>query len=188
MFRFHSLIAAAVLVALLLGFHQYQIHQNPSNGVLRLHVVANSNHLDDQTVKLKVRDSILRLMAKRLEKAENGVAAYQIAADSITDIEQTARETLTAHGYDYPVTASVGSFDFPARFYGTQVFPPGEYAAVRVILGEGRGQNWWCVLFPPLCLKNLDQDGDQAGGVELKLKVVEIIKERSRLNRSAGRQ
>jgi len=105
LFRFHSLIAAAVLVALLLGFHQYQIHQNPCYGVLRLHVVANSNHLDDQTVKLKVRDSILRLMAKRLEKAENGVAAYQIAADSITDIEQTARETLTAHGYDYPVTA-----------------------------------------------------------------------------------
>lgn len=186
MLRFHPLIAAAVLVALLLGFHRYQIHQNPCYEVLRLHVVANSNSLEDQTVKLKVRDSILKLMEKRFEKAESADAAYQIAADSINDIEQTARETLAANGIDYQVTASVGNFDFPARFYGTQVFPPGEYAAVRVVLGEGRGQNWWCVLFPPLCLKDLNQDRDGARGVEVKLKVVEIFKEKSWLSRTAG--
>ncbi|NLW43689.1 MAG: stage II sporulation protein R [Syntrophomonadaceae bacterium] len=188
MLRFHPLIAAAVLVALLLGFHQYQIHQNPCYEVLRLHVVANSNRLDDQKVKLKVRDSIINLMGNRLAKVESADAAYRIAADSIPDIEQAARETLAAHGYDYPVTVSVGNFDFPTRFYGAQVFPCGEYAAVRVVLGEGRGQNWWCVLFPPLCLKNLDQDGGKAGGVELRLKVVEIFKDKNWLHRSvAGR-
>lgn len=188
MLRFHPLIAAAVLVALLLGFHQYQINQNPCYDVLRLHVVANSNSLEDQAVKLKVRDSILQLMGKRFEKVESADAAYQIAANSITDIEEAARETLAAYGFDYQVTASVGSFNFPTRFYGAQVFPPGEYAAVRVVLGEGRGQNWWCVLFPPLCLKNLNQDVDETGGVELRLKVVEIFQEKSWQSRTAGRR
>ena len=150
-------------------------------------MVANSNHLDDQTVKLKVRDSILRLMAKRLEKAENGVAAYQIAADSITDIEQTARGNPDRSR----LRLSGNGFGRELRFSCAVLRDTG-FPSVSMLqfgnIGEGRGQNWWCVLFPPLCLKNLDQDGDQAGGVELKLKVVEIIKERSRLNRSAGRQ
>ncbi|MGE5544701.1 MAG: stage II sporulation protein R [Bacillota bacterium] len=189
MLRFHPVIAVIVLVALLFGFHQYQVRRNPCYEVLRLHVVANSDSPYDQAVKLKVRDAILNLMEPRFYGVDNASAACRIATSSLPDIEQTARDILTAYGQDIPVEASVGTFSFPTRFYGTQVFPPGEYTAVRVVLGEGKGQNWWCVLFPPLCLNNLEQSGSELSkGLEVKLKIVEVLKEKPWLNKMAGGQ
>lgn len=187
MLRFHPVIALIALVALLTGFHQYQIHHNPCYGFLRLHVVANSDNPYDQAVKLKVRDAVIDLMESRFKGIDNAPAAYRIAAGSLTDIEQSARDTLADYGHNYPVKATVGTFGFPTRFYGNQVFPPGEYTAVRVVLGDGAGQNWWCVLFPPLCLNNLEQgDNNSPEGLELKLKLVEVLKNQPWLNKIAG--
>lgn len=185
MLRFHPVIALIVLVALLTGFHQYQIHHNPCYGFLRLHIVANSDDLYDQAVKLKVRDAVLKLMESRFNEVNNAPAARRIAASSLPDIEQTCRDTLTAYGLNYSVKATVGNFDFPARFYGAQVFPPGQYTAVRVVLGEGAGQNWWCVLFPPLCLENLKKSPE---GLEVKIKLVEVLKNQTWVNKLAGGQ
>lgn len=178
MLRFHPVIAGIALVTLLLGFHQYQIHQNPCYGVLRLHVVANSDSPFDQAVKLKVRDSVLELMGARFKEVDNAGEARRIAEASLPDIERAAQNTLSSYGHNYPVKATVGNFNFPTRFYGTQVFPPGEYTAVRVVLGEGAGRNWWCVLFPPLCLNNLNEKNCQSPeGLELRLKFVEVLKD-----------
>ncbi|MGI6550905.1 MAG: stage II sporulation protein R [Syntrophomonadales bacterium] len=187
MVRFHPAIAGIALVALLISFHQYQIHKNPCYEVLRLHVVANSDSPYDQAVKLKVRDSVLKLMDSRFAGVDDAGEARRIAEASLQDIEQTAEETLSAYGHNYPVKAMVGNFDFPTRFYGTQVFPPGEYTAVRVVLGEGAGRNWWCVLFPPLCLNNIDeQSGQPIENPELKLKLVEVLKDQPWIQKIAG--
>ncbi len=189
LFRFHPVIAGIALITLLLGFHQYQIYKNPCYEVLRLHVVANSNSPYDQAVKLKVRDSVLNLMESRFQEVDNAEEARRIAQTSLQDIEQTALDTLTTYGHNYPVKATVGNFNFPTRFYGTQVFPPGEYTAVRVVLGEGAGRNWWCVLFPPLCLNNIDESSGQSGeGLELRLKIVEVLKDQPWVQKIAGNQ
>ncbi len=175
MLRFHPAVAGIVLIALLLGFHQYQIHHNPCYGVLRLHVVANSDSLRDQTVKLKVRDSILELMKTKFAGVDNVAEASRIAEMNLQDIQNAATATLAEYDQHYEAEASLGSFDFPTRFYGSQVFPSGNYTAVRVVLGNGAGQNWWCVLFPPLCLNNWDSKIFPESNIEVKLKIVELI-------------
>lgn len=178
MLKFHPAIASIALVALLFGFHQYQIRHNPCYGVLRLHVVANSDSIYDQAVKMKVRDSILELMKTRFAEVDDATEARRIAQINLPDIEKVSAQTLADSGQHYPVEASLGDFNFPTRFYGSQVFPPGEYTAVRVVLGNGAGRNWWCVLFPPLCLNNLDKgNGISSEGIEVRLKFVEVLKD-----------
>jgi len=187
LFKFHPAWAGLALIVLLLGFHQYQIHNNPCYGVLRLHVVANSDSPRDQAVKLKVRDSILDLMQARFAGVDDPREARQIAAANLKDIEWTAAMTLAASGEKYPVKACLGNFEFPTRFYGSQVFPPGEYTAVRVVLGEGNGRNWWCVLFPPLCLGDLNGNGNlPPEGIEVRLKVWEALQHNSWILRMAS--
>ncbi|MDN5292801.1 MAG: stage sporulation protein [Eubacteriales bacterium] len=124
-------------------------------GFLRLHVVAASDGIEDQRLKLKVRDAILAEMREDFEGARDFREAREIAARNLGRIEATARRVVQQEGYDYPVQAVLGRFSFPARRYGPLLLPAGQYEAVKVVLGEGQGSNWWCVLFPPLCLQDL---------------------------------
>ncbi|MDD4170950.1 MAG: stage II sporulation protein R [Syntrophomonas sp.] len=127
--------------------------------VLRLHVIANSDDPADQALKLAVKDDIVTFMQQEFTDLKNVDEARQLAQQDIPCIEAAARARIEASGYNYPVEVKVGAYDFPAKSYGNLVFPPGKYQAVRVIIGEGNGKNWWCVLFPPLCLVSSTDQG-----------------------------
>jgi stage II sporulation protein R len=121
--------------------------------ILRFHVLANSDSEDDQAVKLKVRDAVGTFMQEKLENANSLATSKQIVADNLEVIRQTAEETLQKEGYSYGVTASLSTVEFPEKTYGAFTFPAGEYEALEVVLGEGEGHNWWCVLYPNLCFR-----------------------------------
>ena len=141
----------AMLAAPLAGFGQRcgQVREE----VLRLHILANSDSEADQAVKLKVRDAVLEATGELFAGADGLAEARGAAEDSLALIEATARQVLAENGCPgMPVKAEVSRSRFGTREYGETVLPAGEYAAVRITLGEGAGQNWWCVMFPPLCV------------------------------------
>ena len=122
---------------------------------LRLHVVANSDSFEDQRIKLAVRDAVLSCMGQ----AENKEAAMLLAMEEGEALQAACEQVLQEEGAAYGVKLYLGQEAFPLKTYGEKVYPAGDYTALRVVLGEGEGQNWWCVIYPPLCLgKETDQE------------------------------
>ena len=119
--------------------------------VVRLHVLANSDSEEDQALKLKVRDRVLERATELLEQSENRDQAEECLAEALPELEALAAEEIAANGYDYPVTARLEETSFPTKEYDGFTLPAGKDLALRVVIGEGAGQNWWCVVFPPLC-------------------------------------
>lgn len=149
-----------------------------SDSVLRLHVIANSDTLEDQQLKLAVKDEVVAYMAKELKDMESLPEVIAIAEEKAPAIEQVAQKAIQKRGYGYPVNVYVSKFDFPAKSYGNMVFPQGEYNAVRIVIGEGRGKNWWCVLFPPLCLVSSSDKGlnmDSPEEAQISFKCLELL-------------
>ena len=130
--------------------HGVPVTPNSSNYV-RLHILANSDSIQDQQLKLKVRDAIIAYLTPYVKDVIDAQAAKDIITNRQEELVLVAQNTLAENGVDYPVAIQIGSFEFPVRSYGSLVLPAGEYQAVRILLGEAAGQNWWCVLFPPLC-------------------------------------
>ena len=120
--------------------------------VLRLHVIANSDSEEDQAVKLRVRDAILAAGGDFFDGSVDVTDAEARLKAHLPEILAAANGTLRANGMPYGASAEVITEYFPTRQYGDLTLPAGRYKAVRVVLGDGRGQNWWCVMFPPLCL------------------------------------
>ena len=120
--------------------------------VVRLHVLANSDSDEDQALKLEVRDALLAVTAPALEDCGSQEEAVAILTPMLDELQQTATDVVKAAGYDYDVHVSLGKESYPRRVYENCCFPAGEYVSLRVGIGEAEGQNWWCVLFPPLCL------------------------------------
>jgi stage II sporulation protein R len=135
---------------------------NRSN-LIRLHVVANSDSAQDQAVKLRVRDRIIQVTEPLLVKVEDPALAETILMRNLELLKRTAQEELVRNGQSMPVAISLGEFSFPERIYPFGVLPAGEYKGLRIVLGKGEGKNWWCVLYPPLCL--LDKDAPSFKGV-----------------------
>ena len=121
--------------------------------ILRFHVIANSDSACDQAVKEEVRDAVGTYLQPLLEEAESLEETKQIVGKNIRAIEEISRKTLRANGYDYEVTARITTTDFPEKTYGSYTFPKGEYEALQIVIGEGVGQNWWCVLYPNMCFR-----------------------------------
>ena len=120
--------------------------------IIRLHVVANSDGAADQTVKLTVRDALLRETETLLADASDRDSAEEILKASLPALTEKASAVAAAEGFPYGASLSLQKEYFPTRNYGEVTLPAGEYTALRVELGEAAGQNWWCVLYPPLCL------------------------------------
>lgn len=120
--------------------------------VFRLHVIANSDSKKDQELKLFVRDAILKESEKIFSKATTKESAEKKAQKNLSLFLKTAEDTIKKNGYDYNVCVSVGKSRFPTKTYSSVTLPAGEYDALRVVIGKGEGKNWWCVMFPPLCL------------------------------------
>lgn len=121
--------------------------------ILRFHVLANSDSAEDQRVKEKVRDAVGTYVRPMLEHAENIEQTKKILNENIEQIMAVAQETLRANGCDVSVTAQIKEVSFPEKTYGSYTFPKGEYEAFQIVIGEGKGQNWWCVLYPNMCFR-----------------------------------
>lgn len=128
-----------------------------NNNLIRLHVLANSNHPGDQDLKLKVRDAILADTYELFSYVTDKDQAKDIILANQDLIYNTAIATIRNEGYDYNVKLEIGTFIFPDRDYGEIHLPEGGYEALRIVIGEGKGDNWWCVLFPPLCFVDVNQ-------------------------------
>ncbi|MDR0987829.1 MAG: stage II sporulation protein R [Ruminococcus sp.] len=129
-----------------------------TDNVLRLHILANSDSLSDQELKLKVRDEILKETSYIFEQSTDINAAKAAAAAALPEIERIAAETVKRSGYNYPVSAELTKMQFDTRVYGDITMPAGEYEAIRITIGEAEGKNWWCVMFPPLCIPAVAAD------------------------------
>ena len=135
--------------------------------ILRFHVLANSNSEEDQKLKLQVRDAIGGLLQEKMAQVENREECEKFITEWIPKIEQTAAAVIEENGYDYSVCARLEETDFPVKTYGAYTFPAGRYEALRVTIGEGAGENWWCVLYPNMCFENsmyevVDERGEKA--------------------------
>ena len=127
------------------------ISNNLSTAVFRLHVLANSNSDEDQNLKLKVRDSLLSYMNGLCSNCSTKQEAISIANEHKDDFQKIAEQTIKENGYDYTAKINIDNFYFPTKNYGDISLPAGYYDALRVEIGEAKGKNWWCVMFPSLC-------------------------------------
>lgn len=119
---------------------------------VRLHIIANSDSEEDQALKLAVRDAVLEKYGKRLAEAQSAAAAATEISLLLDEIESTAKEIIEERGYAYSVKATVGKEVYGTREYEDFTLPAGEYTSLRIIIGNGDGKNWWCVMYPPMCL------------------------------------
>lgn len=189
--KIQSVVFAAVFAAgaCSVGAFAYNCSRVRSD-VLRMHVIANSDCSADQQLKLMVRDAVLERGAQLFDGTVTADEARRKIEPHKAELEAAAREVIERAGYDYPVSVNVVNEYFATRCYGSLTMPAGRYTAVKVVIGEGAGRNWWCVMFPPLCLPaaqdrggNLDaffDDGElkvveSSGRYEPRFKIVEII-------------
>ena len=122
-----------------------------SNSLFRLHVIAASDSIEDQNLKYLVRDAIISYMNELLQSTSTKEEAIEIASSHSNDFKQIAEQVISENGFDYSVNLEIGNFSFPTKTYGDISLPAGYYDALRIEIGKAEGQNWWCVLFPPLC-------------------------------------
>ncbi len=134
-------------------------------GLVRLQVVAESDSPEAQALKLALRDTCLRAAEVCLSDAPDADAAYARLTNHLDDFQSAVESRARALGYAGLIHCETGTFDFPDRIYGRLLVPAGRYRALRVTIGAGRGHNWWCVLYPSLCLLN---EADAAGALDIK--------------------
>lgn len=127
------------------------VSKDISNSVFRLHVIANSDSKEDQDLKYKVRDSILKYINELSDKCTSKDEVISLVNDKQEELYSIAKKVIEENGYNYDVSIKIGNFEFPTKSYGDISFPAGNYDALRIEIGEASGQNWWCVMFPPLC-------------------------------------
>lgn len=127
------------------------VSEDIANSVFRLHVIANSDSAEDQALKLKVRDSLLLYMNNLSKNCSSKEEVIELAKQNQEQLKQIAEKTITENGFSYPVSVEIGISDFPTKTYGDISLPAGTYDALRVKIGDSKGKNWWCVMFPPLC-------------------------------------
>lgn len=176
------LLVLTILMGFLLFYTYIGDRENDHEGIIRLHVIANSNTVGDQALKLKVRDAVIAYMDD-----QKGLSTVDETRDFLKNdlkrLETIADGIIAAEGYDYSAKANIGVRYIPEKTYGDITFPAGNYEALNITLGEGEGENWWCVLFPPLCL--LDEGTDASGDLpadltedqrlQLRWKLIELL-------------
>lgn len=169
------------------------VYEDIVNEIIRFHVIANSDSDEDQSLKLKVRDKVIEFVSSSLRNCESLDDARNFLISNKSEIESIAKSVVDENGYSYNVTSTLSRENFPDKVYGDVVFPQGEYEAYRILIGEAKGQNWWCVMFPPLCFvdgtkevvdseevintleNNKDDDKGKENKIKFKFKLFEMI-------------
>ena len=191
-----GILLALVTAGLWCG-RQHQLQRQLAEKVLRFHVLANSDSVEDQNLKLQVRDAIGGYMQENMQKQESKAACEAFVEKQIPEIEQVAEQVVKNAGFSYEVQAELTECAFPVKTYGAYTFPAGKYDALKVTIGKGEGQNWWCVMYPNMCFENsmyevvdekagkslravLDEEEYQAvlhsGNYEVRFRFLEIFK------------
>lgn len=171
--------------------------------LIRFHVIANSDAEEDQELKLKVRDEIISYLQPKLENSSSIEESEKIITSEYDNLQSISRETILDNGYEYDVKVGIEYSNFPTKQYSNVILPAGEYKALKVVIGEGKGKNWWCVMFPPLCFvdeengvidKSTDEklqsvldeeeynlittkNKEEENVVKFKFKIVEVVKD-----------
>ncbi|KXZ38893.1 stage II sporulation protein R [Alkalithermobacter thermoalcaliphilus JW-YL-7 = DSM 7308] len=194
------IIIIPIFLFVSLGIYLKDIYQNKENykaKLIRFHVIANSDSKEDQDLKLKVRDKVIEYLSPMLENSKSIEETKQIIKENIENIKSIAKQEVLGNDLDYDVAVELGYSNFPTRKYSNIVLPAGNYQTLKVIIGDGIGKNWWCVMFPPLCFIDInsgitDQKTEQnlksvltdeeysmivvdTNEVKLKFKIVEVI-------------
>ncbi|TDA65744.1 MAG: stage II sporulation protein R [Clostridia bacterium] len=190
------MISVLLLVVIALGSAAYLLQgekvdqaYTPDN-LIRFHVMATSDEPGEQAVKLQVRDAVMAALTPKLAHASTVEQARSIALASLPLMEKVAAQELAVSGRTYPVRAEMGYYSFPTRSYNNFTLPAGEYEAIRLVLGEGKGENWWCILFPPLCFVDVAREAEavpamgshdspgQAGAarIEVRSRLMEVFR------------
>lgn len=190
--RIEVSILAAILFSLVLSMCTINTEcREIRSSILRLHVLANSDSTEDQELKLKVRDRLLEVSETTYSQAKTKQDAVQATQASLDMLKNEATTVIQSNGYSYPVNVSLETCYFNTRTYGNITLPAGNYQALRVVIGKGQGHNWWCVMFPPLCVSAASEteaelkdvlsreqlelvEGD---GYEIRFKCVEMYEE-----------
>ena len=189
-------LALVILMGFILFYTYIGDSQNQYEGIVRLHVLANSDMVEDQALKLKVRDAVIEYMEKQDDLNSAG-EAREYLIENLNRLEKIAEGVIASEGYDYSARADLGVRYIPEKAYGGITFPAGNYEALNITIGRGEGENWWCVLFPPLCLleegtatddevvsgdeasegNNDDEGSSEARKLRLRWKLAEILNE-----------
>ena len=146
-----------------------------SDEVFRLHIIANSDEDYDQQLKLKVRDKVLLYTESLFEKARSKEEAENLISNNLQDICNTAQKEVTDNGYDYSVTAQITKMYFTTRTYESYTLPSGMYDALRITIGSGEGHNWWCVMYPSICISS-EKSQDEAAKKTFNDNQYDIVK------------
>ena len=184
-----SIILSLIITILLSVVCFHGNCENISKKVLRLHILANSNSTVDQNLKLKVRDRILKESNNLFNDVKDKEDAKKIVRSHLPEIKEIAEDEIKLQGFNYPVEVKLEKTYFNTRQYDDITLPAGQYEALRVLIGEGKGKNWWCVIFPSICLGSAkgtssmeeilnDQETDiveESQNYEIKFKIIEIF-------------
>jgi stage II sporulation protein R len=149
--RFFALFFTLILLFTFILSYAKTAGANISDAVVRLHIVANSNSNADQQLKLQVRDRILSDATHIFKQSENPEQALNLARANTDYIKSIALAEIRRLGFDYDVSVNIGETNFPTKVYGNIALPQGRYNAVNIRIGDAKGENWWCVMYPPLC-------------------------------------
>lgn len=164
--------------AVLWGGWSLRAQQELADKVVRLHVLANSDSEADQALKLQVRDAVLARAEEVLRSSDGRGEAVEALKGHLSELTTLAQKTISAEGYEYPVRTELANTVFPTREYEDFRLPAGSYLALRVIIGDGAGKNWWCVVFPPLCAQSttdLAQTAMAAGLSDTDVRLMEAV-------------
>lgn len=184
--RLELSVICGLVFSILLSFSSFEAScNNVRRNVLRLHILANSDDTADQKLKLTVRDAVLECSEELFSNATSLEKAKEVASESLDDIERLANKIIKENGYNYTAKAELTNCYFNTRVYDNFTLPAGYYDAVRIKIGKAAGKNWWCVMFPKVCLSAAGDIGDNlnSGGEEIvknpqkyevKFKTVEI--------------
>lgn len=177
--------------------------------LIRFHVLANSDSEEDQSLKLKVRDDVIDYLQPKLKTSKSIKESEKIILEEKSNLINICENTIRENGYNYDVDIDLGYSKFPTKQYSSVVLPAGEYKSLKILIGNGQGKNWWCVMFPPLCFvdeqnnvinKETDQklrevlteeeyelivekDNTKVNNLEIKFKIVEIIQKLLNFNK-----
>lgn len=150
---FNISLCFALISAIFLSLSAFDVKcEDLRQNVLRLHIIANSNSKTDQNLKLKIRDEILAQSPDLFEKATDINSAKNIAKEKLTEFEAIAEQVINNYGFDYSVSVSLDKSFFETRVYDDFTLPAGFYDSLIITVGEGNGKNWWCVIFPEICI------------------------------------
>ncbi|MDU7955683.1 MAG: stage II sporulation protein R [Clostridium perfringens] len=158
-----------------LGVIEENVVEDISEKLIRFHVLANSDSDIDQDLKLRVKDEVLKYISPILNESQSLEESREILKREDKNIIKIAEDYIKSQGFDYTVETTLTRENFPVKEYGNIVLPQGEYEAYRILIGEGKGQNWWCVMFPPLCF--IDVTKGQVAYDETEEKMKDVLSE-----------